>query len=143
MIFDRVEKEEKKIVFIYTTCSNKEEARLIGFSVIEERLAVCADFWPINSIYPWQDVIQEASQYMLMITTEKLLAEKLIKFVEKIHSYKIPFITEIDSSISNSAYKLWVNKTLEGKTKYLSTYEKEQKDQKAEEGVYQYGRLSN
>jgi periplasmic divalent cation tolerance protein len=141
MIFDKLTKEENKIVFIYTTCSSREEAKSIGFSVVEDRLAVCADFWPIDSIYPWQNVIEEVGQYMLVLTTEKSLAEKVVKFVEGLHSYEIPFITVCDTFMSNTSYKNWVKGTIEDTAEYISEYEKKKKDKDEAEGVYQYGRL--
>lgn len=69
MLFEKVNKEEKNIVFVYTTCPNIIEARNIGLSAVREKLAISADYWLINSIYPWMNVIQEGDQFMLLFAT--------------------------------------------------------------------------
>ena len=86
MLYEKINKDDEDIVFVYTTCGSVKEARDIGFLAIEEKLAISADYWEMNSIYPWQNVIQEASQYMLVLTTEKIISSKLISFIESILS---------------------------------------------------------
>ncbi len=78
MLVEKVGHSGEKIVFVYTTVSSRDEAKSLSFSVVEEKLAVCADFWPIESIYPWQGVLQEVEQYMVMFTTESALSKNLL-----------------------------------------------------------------
>ncbi len=141
MIFDKLQKDNEDISYVFTTCSSRQEAKSIAFSVVEERLAGCADFWPISSIYPWQDVIEEVDQYMLMISTQKPLTEKLMKFIGGIHSYSIPFIVASDTRNANVLYKNWMNEILQGDNKYITSEEKIIRDKIAEEGDYHPGKL--
>jgi periplasmic divalent cation tolerance protein len=141
MLVEKIDSRAKGIVFIYTTCKDKEEARSIGLSAIEEHLAACADFWIIDSVYPWRGVIEEVSQCMLMLTTEKDISEKLIKFIEGIHSYTVPVIAECDTQITSPSYKLWVEKTLEGDKDFLSEEEEMHKEKNEEEQGYHPGHL--
>ncbi|HUC89056.1 MAG TPA: divalent cation tolerance protein CutA [Candidatus Paceibacterota bacterium] len=139
MIFEKVEKESKEIVFVYTTCMDMEEARAIGYSAIEEKLATSADYWMVNSIYPWNNVIREIGQCMLMLATTKILSDKLIKHIETEHSYNIPMIVRSDISMTTPPYFLWVENTLTGKGKYIT--ETEEQTRKREEEGYHYDRL--
>ncbi|MEA3399176.1 MAG: divalent-cation tolerance protein CutA [Patescibacteria group bacterium] len=143
MLFEKIEKENKDIVFVYTTCPNKDEAKSIGQAAIDKQLAVCADLWPINSIYLWQKVIQDVNQYMLMMTTQKSLGKRLIKFVSGIHSYKVPFVVECSTQVSNSLYHLWVDKTLKGKSGYVTEYQDKilKKNKKQRKQGYNPGKL--
>ncbi len=140
MIFDKIDKKDKGIVFVYTACSSQEEAKSIGRLAIEEKLAVSADYWLMNSVYPWQGVIHDASQYLLMFATQKLVSNRLIKFIESQHSYNIPMIIRTNTSATSLSYSLWVNNTLEEKEKYITEAEdKIKKD--IESSDYQFGRL--
>ncbi len=140
MLYEKIEKNESDIVFVYTTFKNIEDARSVGYMAIEEKLAISADYWVINSIYPWQGVIQEAGQCMLMFTTEHLISEELVKYIEANHPYNIPMVIRSETSLVNSAYKLWVNNTLSKKEKYITEEEQALKEEKETAG-YGYSKL--
>lgn len=141
MLFNQLKKEDKKIVFVYTACSNIEEAKKIGFLAVREKLAISADSWEIDSIYPWQGVIQEISQHMLLLTTQKGLVEELIKYVNDNHSYSTPVIISCDTCLTNTSYAFWVGTTLSGKEKYITQKEAKTRAKEEQEGVYHYGKL--
>ena len=122
-IFQKVDKGADDIVFVYTICGGIEEARSMGYSSIREKLAISMDYWIINSIYPWQNVIREIDQYMIMFSTQKDLSDKLIKHIESEHSYKIPMIAKCNIAMTNLPYSLWVNDTLEGEERYITEAE--------------------
>lgn len=140
MLFERIEKDSKNIVFVYTTCSGIEEARSIGLSAVEEKLAISADYWPVNSIYPWKNVVQEIDQCMLMFSTQKVLSDKLIKHIETEHSYSVPMVVRSDIKVTNQPYSFWVDNTLTSEDKYI-TEEEYQRIKKEAEGGYQYDKL--
>ncbi len=141
MLVEKIHKEDTNLVFVYTTCASRDEARVMAFECIRERLAVCSDFWPINSIYPWQTVIQDVEQYMLVLTTQKALSEKLMKFVEGIHSYAIPVIAECDIQIATQPYKFWIEESLENTQPFITREEYDKQLQTEEEGNYHPGQL--
>ena len=118
MLYEKVEKGEEDIVFVYTICGNIEESRSMGFSAIQEKLAISMDYWITNSIYPWQNAIQEISQYVLMFSTQKSLSSKLVKHIEAEHSYKIPMIAVCKTEMTNIPYRMWVENTLIDERKY-------------------------
>jgi len=141
MLLSNIKKESKNLVFIYTTCPTKEEARDIGLSAIENKLAISVDYWLIESIYPWKGVIQQVEQYMLMLTSQKCLGEKLIKFINRMHSYNTPIIVMSETSQVNYSYKFWMDGLLGKDDKYLTETEARRKKVEDEEGVYHYGKL--
>lgn len=141
MIVEKITHESKDIVFIYTTCQSADEARSIGLATIEERLAISADYWIIGSIYPWRGVIQDVEQYMLMLTTQKSLSERLIKYIEGLHSYSTPMITRLDTALINPNYTFWVENTLSAKDAYISEEERRQREEDENSDGYHYGKL--
>jgi uncharacterized protein involved in tolerance to divalent cations len=115
------------------------EARDIGLSAIKEKLAISADYWIINSIYPWSNVIQEGEQYMLMFATQKTLSDHLMKHIEMEHSYSVPVVVRTDILKANQPYTFWVDTTLTNKNQYITETEAETK--KKNERGYHYNRL--
>jgi len=132
MLFEPIDKGLKNIVFIYTTCSSIEEARSLGFSSVNEKLAISADYWFLDSIYLWNGVIREGNQYMLMLATQKELSEELIKHIEIRHSYHIPMIARCDVPMTNHLYHSWVENILTNKDEYISEAEEKMKEHNEE-----------
>ncbi len=141
MSLENVKKLSKDLVFVYTTCSTSKEAKSIGFSAIDNKLAISVDYWPIHSIYPWKGVIQQIDQYLLMFSSQKGLGDTLIEFINEIHSYNTPMIVMYETASVNYSYKFWMDGLLESKDKYLT--KKEAKRQRIEDNddVYHYGKL--
>jgi periplasmic divalent cation tolerance protein len=133
---------QDKMVFVYTTCADRAEAKHLAFSAVEEKLAICADFWPIESIYPWQGVVQDVTQYMVVFTTEKSLSMKLASFVGGLHSYSVPMIAECDTAFTSPAYSIWADKILHSQSEdYISEHDAYKKQINDEEDGYHPGRL--
>lgn len=122
-IFEKIEKGSDDIVFVYTICGDVDEVKSLGYSAIEEKLAISMDYWIIHSIYPWEGVLREIDQYMLMFSTEKLISDKLIKHIEAEHSYKVPMVARLNTDITNLPYSLWVENTLQDEKKYITEAE--------------------
>ena len=77
---------------IYVTTKDEEEAKKIGKTLIEEKLAACINIHPIKSIYRWQGEIQEEEEAAMFIKTRAELADKVIQSVKELHSYEVPCI---------------------------------------------------
>lgn len=137
MLYEKVSSESKNIVFVYTTCYGVEEAREIGLVCIREKLAISADYWPINSIYPWNKVIREGEQYMLMFATEQMLSDTLMKKIEEEHSYSVPVIIKCSTAITSPTYHFWVNTTLSNKEPYTILTDAELKAQNENGSSYE------
>lgn len=141
MLVESIDKTDQNIVFVYTTCENKEEAKYLGLSAIEDKLAICVDYWEVNSLYPWHGVMQEVHQYMVMMTTQKPLAKKLVNFITGLHSYSIPMVGSSDVQISNPAYLTWTDKTLTSLEPYRSEAEDAAVQRSVAEDGYHPGHL--
>ena len=100
------------MIFIYTTCANPEEAKLLGKMIIDKKIGACVDYWPINSMYNWEGDLKEVSQTMLMITTLESKIEDVNDLISKHHSYSIPLIAGLDIRRVNRAYKEWISEKI-------------------------------
>lgn len=142
MLFEKVDKKSKDIVFVYTTCANIEEARMISLKAIEDKLAISADYWVVNSIYPWKNVIQEIDQCMIVFATQKDISDELVKHINAEHSYNVPMIIKTDTALTNPEYSFWVDSTLSSKDSYITEEEERLlKKQKKTEEEYHFEKL--
>lgn len=141
MITDKIDSNIKDTVFVYTTCSDADEARSLARSAVENNLAVCGDFWAIESVYPWNGVLEDVDQYMLMITTQKELSEKLIGFLGGLHSYDVPMFVTTASVYTSELYKIWLEKTLSKKDELMTPEEGVKKEEYIADAGYHPGHL--
>ena len=100
------------MVFIYTTCANTEEAKVLGRLIIDKKMGSCVDYWPINSMYNWEGDMKEVSQIMIVITTLESKLEEVNDLISKHHSYSIPLIAGVDIRRMNRAYKEWMTEKI-------------------------------
>lgn len=97
------------MIVVYVTCKDKEEAHKIGRHVVGKKLAACANYFPINSIYEWQGKLNEDNEFVLLMKTVDANFGKLNEEVKKLHSYDVPCILKIKAD-ANAEYDEWVKK---------------------------------
>jgi periplasmic divalent cation tolerance protein len=90
---------------IYITAGDMPEARKIGRILVEERLAACANIFPITSIFRWKGNVDEASEFVIIVKTRTEKVKEIEKRVKEIHSYEVPCKIE-DGSCK---YLEWIN----------------------------------
>jgi periplasmic divalent cation tolerance protein len=74
----------------------REEARDMARTVVEKRLAACANVIPkMESFYWWEGKIENDEEALLMIKTSYLKVEDLIRFMQENHPYEIPDIISV------------------------------------------------
>ena len=82
--------------FIYMTAGSKTEAQKIGKALVESRLAACVNILDnMQSIYRWDEKIQEDSEVVLIAKSTETLVPQLIDKVKSLHSYDCPCIVSL------------------------------------------------
>ncbi len=95
---------------VYVTASSKDEALQIGRTLVEERLAACANILDgMHSIYRWQGKVEEAGETVLLLKTRKQLAEKAIARIAELHSYDVPCAVVYDMADGLKPYLEWID----------------------------------
>jgi periplasmic divalent cation tolerance protein len=100
---------------LYITAKDAEEANRIGLTLVQEKLAACVNYFPVRSIYRWQDTIEENAEVALLIKTRKSLVEKVIERVKALHSYEIPCIESWTIDGGYLPYLNWIADSTRGK----------------------------
>ena len=95
--------------FIYMTSGSKSEAQKIGKALVESRLAACVNILDnMQSIYRWEEKIQEDSEVVLIAKTTESLVSQLIDKVKSMHSYDCPCIVSLSVQDGYPPFLDWI-----------------------------------
>jgi len=94
---------------IFITAPNEEEGAKIARTLVEERLAGCVNIVkPIRSIYRWQENIEDDTETLMIVKTQKRLFESLSSRVRELHSYTVPEIIAVPVVQGSKDYLKWL-----------------------------------
>jgi periplasmic divalent cation tolerance protein len=97
------------VKMVYMTAGSPEEARQIGRSLVESRLAACVNIIEkMTSIFRWEGAIEEGEETVLIAKTTEMCLPKLIEHVKHIHSYECPCIVSLPVEDGHKPFLDWV-----------------------------------
>jgi periplasmic divalent cation tolerance protein len=100
---------------LYLTAANQAEAEKISRTLVEERLAACANvLGPIRSFYWWQGKVQDDSEVAFLLKTRTDLVDRVVARVKQLHSYTVPCVVTWPIEAGNPDYLAWVEKEASG-----------------------------
>ncbi|WP_088240532.1 divalent-cation tolerance protein CutA [Calothrix rhizosoleniae] len=92
----------------YVTLNNSEEARKISGALLEKKLAVCTNWFPITCAYRWEGEIQEEPELVLIIKTQSGYREEIERVIQQYITYT-NFIAEISPTNVNQGFMDWLS----------------------------------
>ncbi|MBT8340607.1 MAG: divalent-cation tolerance protein CutA [Desulfatitalea sp.] len=94
---------------IYVTTKDIVEARMIGRHLVTSRLAACVNIIDgINSIYLWNDEIQDDQEVVLIAKTSQARVPELTAEICAKHSYDCPCVVSLPITDGNPAFLSWI-----------------------------------
>ena len=98
---------DKRIVL--TTASSEDEARKIARHLVEHQLAACVNIVPqIESIYRWQNKVESAQEWLLLIKTTAEGFAAVRDAIRELHSYELPECVVIAVEDGSAEYLEWL-----------------------------------
>lgn len=98
---------------VFVTVGNETEAKKIARILVEEKLAGCVNFYPVTSVYRWQNQICEDAEWQLVIKTDMRLFPTLSAKIQALHSYDVPEIIALPIVNSSTSYRQWLEDSLQ------------------------------
>jgi len=99
---------------VLTTTASHEEAQKIARGLVERRLAACVNIVPkVQSIYRWQEKVEESEEWLLVIKTTQEAFERLRDAIVELHSYDVPEIICLVIEDGSRAYLQWIGDSVE------------------------------
>jgi periplasmic divalent cation tolerance protein len=104
----------------YVTLNTVDEARQIGRDLLEKRLAVCVNWFPITCAYRWEGEITEEPEVVLVVKTQDGYGDEIRQTIQQQIQYT-NFIAELSPSEINSGFSNWLNKEIPLRSQQLIT----------------------
>jgi periplasmic divalent cation tolerance protein len=92
----------------YVTLNTEEEVKKISLDLLERRVAVCTNWWPINCLYRWEGEIKQEQEFVMIVKTQEDKREEIEKILSS-HITYTNFIAEIDVNSVNEKFASWLN----------------------------------
>lgn len=97
---------------VLVTCPDRGTGEKIGATLVEERLAACANLMDgVTSIYRWKNEIQQEPETLLLIKTRNARFADVERRVLELHPYEVPEIICCDISAGNLPYLNWIDES--------------------------------
>jgi periplasmic divalent cation tolerance protein len=104
-----MDKNNERVVFVYTTHPSVVEAERIGRELVERRLCACVNILPgMVSLYWWQGAVERGEEAVMIIKTRAALAEPVRAAVRQLHSYTTPAILVLPTESVDPNYREWL-----------------------------------
>lgn len=94
---------------VVVTCGSIAEARRIARSLVEKKLAACANIVPgLESIYRWKGKVERAREVLVLMKTTAGRVRELEREVKRIHSYEVPEFVVLPIIAGSQQYMKWI-----------------------------------
>jgi periplasmic divalent cation tolerance protein len=102
---------DKRLVL--TTAGSAEEAQRLAHALVEQRLAGCVNIVaPVESIYRWEEKIETAQEWLLLIKTTSALFPRLRDAIQQLHSYDVPECISLSIDDGSAPYLKWLDQSV-------------------------------
>jgi len=99
----------KEFCVVFVTCSSVEEGDKIASSLVEKKLAACANLMPeVRSTFFWDKKLSKEKEVLLIAKTRKGLFGALAQEVKRLHSYDLPEIIALPIEAGSKEYLEWI-----------------------------------
>jgi periplasmic divalent cation tolerance protein len=96
-------------VVVLVTAGSADEAARIGRTLVEERLAACANVvGPIRSIYRWKGAVADDAEHLLLLKGRARDVPALEARVRALHGYEVPEILALGVRAGSASYLAWL-----------------------------------
>jgi periplasmic divalent cation tolerance protein len=97
---------------VLTTTGSHDEARKIAHALVERRLAACVNIVPlIESVYRWQENVETAMEWLLLIKTQADSFDRVRDAVKELHSYDLPECVMLEVAAGSQEYLKWLTES--------------------------------
>ncbi len=100
---------DSAVAVVFITAPDLETGARLARSLVEERLAACANLVPgVRSIYRWEGRVQDDAEVLLVVKTGAERVDALAARVSELHPYDVPEVVALRVAGGSRAYLEWV-----------------------------------
>lgn len=100
---------QTKLIYVFWTCRDKQEAKNIIHGLLDQRLIACASIFPeVESIYRWEGKMEKSQEVKVLLKTVLKHFDAVQNHIQRHCSYEVPEIVQVDIAQGNPGYLSWV-----------------------------------
>lgn len=105
--------DQSKYVVVLVTAKDVQEAQKIAKELLDAKLVACANLVPeIQSFFLWKGKMDEASEVLVVLKTQRELVAKVTAKVRSLHSYNVPEVIALPIVAGNEDYLNWIDESV-------------------------------
>lgn len=114
---EEIEEITEKFLIVKTTFESEKEAYTLSKMLLERKLIVSAQISKINSIYMWEDKVNDEKEFELSCITTGTMYKQVENFINTHHSYELCQLMTVPIVYTSEAFGKWITDLLEGDIK--------------------------
>lgn len=100
---------ENQARIVLCTCPDPGAARRLAGGLVEARLAACVNILPgVQSVFRWQDEIQDEPEALMVIKTVAARVAQLEAWLVEHHPYDVPEVLVVKVDGGSRSYLDWL-----------------------------------
>lgn len=101
---------DDQALVVQVTAPTSEVAAQLGRTLVEERLAACANIVPgLRSIYRWQGAVHDDAEVLILIKTTAAAQARLTQRIVELHPYETPEVIAMPIVAGSDMYLRWLS----------------------------------
>ena len=97
-----------KPIAVVTTVAKREDALRLAHTLVERKLAACAQISGIESVYSWKGEIQQEPELRVLFKTTDERYGLVESAIRELHPYELPAIHALAFEHVYPAYAEWI-----------------------------------
>jgi periplasmic divalent cation tolerance protein len=99
---------------VLVTASSDAQARRLARKLLQNKLAACVNFVPVESMFLWKGDIQEEEEILMIVKTRADLFDGLMSAIKTAHTYDTPEIIGMPIVLGSREYLKWMDDEVSG-----------------------------
>jgi periplasmic divalent cation tolerance protein len=100
-----------KLLAVSTTVATLEAARNVARTLVERRLAACAEISSIESFYSWQGAVANEPEFRIVFKTTDERYPAVEAAIRELHAYELPAIDAVAVARTFEPYARWLEES--------------------------------
>ena len=97
-----------RAIAVVTTVGTRADAERLARTLVERRLAACAQIDAIDSFYVWDGALQHDGEFRVLFKTTRDRYDAVESAIRELHPYDVPAIHAIAFERAYAPYTAWI-----------------------------------
>jgi periplasmic divalent cation tolerance protein len=101
-----------KYIAVFTTVDSLPHAQFMARSLVERKLAACAQISEIQSFYTWNDTLHDEQEFRILFKSTRAAYPAIEAAIRELHTYALPAIHAVAFEQVYAPYAAWMESNI-------------------------------